>query len=86
VDHAHRGDKVKARRIIFMPDPEIHLSPAAVRVLGSLLEKETTTPEYYPLSLLALTNACNQRSSRNPVMDLSEDDVRSALRELEDAA
>ena len=68
-----------------MPDPEIHLSPAAVRVLGSLLEKETTTPEYYPLSLLALTNACNQRSSRNPVMDLSEDDVRSALRELEDA-
>jgi uncharacterized protein len=68
-----------------MPNSEIHLSPAAVRVLGSLLEKETTTPEYYPLSLLALTNACNQRSSRNPVMDLSEDEVRSALRELEDA-
>src|SRR5581483_9794137 len=68
-----------------MPEPQLHLSAPAARVLGSLLEKETTTPEYYPLSLLALTNACNQRSSRNPVMDLSEDDVCSALRELEDA-
>lgn len=68
-----------------MPDSPLYLSAPAVRVLGSLLEKETTTPEYYPLSLLALMNACNQRSSRNPVMDLSEDDVRSALRELEDA-
>jgi uncharacterized protein YceH (UPF0502 family) len=60
------------------------ISPAAARVLGSLLEKETTTPEYYPLSLLALTNACNQRSSRFPVMNLSEDEVRTALAELED--
>jgi len=68
-----------------MPELPTHLSPAAVRVLGSLMEKETTTPEYYPLSLLALTNAANQRSSRNPVMDLSEDDVRSALHQLEDA-
>lgn len=68
-----------------MPDSQPHLSTSAVRVLGSLLEKETTTPEYYPLSLLALTNACNQRTSRNPVMDLSEDEVRSALHELEDA-
>jgi uncharacterized protein len=68
-----------------MPDPQLHLSATAARVLGSLLEKETTTPEYYPLSLLALTNACNQRSSRHPVMELSEDEIRMALHELEDA-
>jgi hypothetical protein len=69
---------------MFMPDSSIRLSATAARVLGSLLEKETTTPEYYPLSLLALTNACNQRSSRHPVMELSEDEVRMALHELED--
>ena len=68
-----------------MPDLQLHLSAPAARVLGSLLEKETTTPEYYPLSLLALTNACNQRTSRHPVMELSEDEVRMALHELEDA-
>ena len=67
-----------------MPASPIELSAAAARVLGSLLEKETTTPEYYPLSLLALMNACNQRSSRFPVMDLSEDEVRMALHQLED--
>jgi uncharacterized protein len=67
-----------------MPDSQLHLSAPAARVLGSLLEKETTTPEYYPLSLLALTNACNQRTSRHPVMELSEDEVRMALHELED--
>jgi uncharacterized protein YceH (UPF0502 family) len=70
---------------MFMPDSQLHLSAPAARVLGSLLEKETTTPEYYPLSLLALTNACNQRTSRHPVMELSEDEVRMALHELEDA-
>jgi hypothetical protein len=70
---------------MFMPDSQPHLSAPAARVLGSLLEKETTTPEYYPLSLLALTNACNQRTSRHPVMVLSEDEVRMALHELEDA-
>jgi hypothetical protein len=70
---------------MFMPESQLHLSAPAARVLGSLLEKETTTPEYYPLSLLVLTNACNQRSSRYPVMDLSEDEVRMALHELEDA-
>jgi hypothetical protein len=68
-----------------MPESQLHLSAPALRVLGSLLEKETTTPEYYPLSLLALTNACNQRTSRHPVMQLSEDEVRMALHELEDA-
>jgi hypothetical protein len=59
------------------------LTAAEVRVLGSLIEKEMTTPEYYPLSLNALVNACNQKSSRDPVMELSEADVRTALFELE---
>lgn len=59
------------------------LSAAEARVLGALVEKEVTTPEYYPLSLNALVNACNQRSNREPVMQLSEDDVREALLGLE---
>lgn len=58
--------------------------PTQIRVLGSLIEKEITTPENYPLSLNALVNACNQRSSRDPVLDLSEDEVRQALHSLED--
>jgi hypothetical protein len=48
-------------------------------VLGALVEKEVATPDYYPLSLNALLNACNQRSNRDPVMDLNEDEVRDAL-------
>ena len=59
------------------------LNPIEQRVLGCLIEKEITTPEYYPLSLNALVNACNQKSSREPVMQLSEADVRTALFELE---
>ena len=59
------------------------LSAAEARVLGALVEKEVTTPEYYPLSLNALVNACNQRSNREPVMQLSEEDVREALLGLE---
>ncbi len=59
------------------------LNAVEVRVVGALIEKGITTPEYYPLSLNALVNACNQRSSRDPVMDLSEADVRTALFELE---
>jgi len=50
--------------------------------VGSLMEKEITTPEYYPLSLNATLNACNQKSSREPVMELGEGDVRAALFEL----
>jgi uncharacterized protein YceH (UPF0502 family) len=61
-----------------------HLTAAEARVLGALMEKETTTPEYYPLTLNALVNACNQRSNREPVMALDEDDVRQALHGLED--
>jgi len=59
------------------------LSEIEIRVLGSLVEKELTTPEYYPLSLNALVNACNQKSNRDPVMNLDEDAVREALRALE---
>lgn len=59
------------------------LNSVEVRVLGALIEKGITTPEYYPLSLNALVNACNQKSSRDPVMELSEADVRTALFELE---
>ncbi|WP_263410866.1 YceH family protein [Terriglobus tenax] len=55
-----------------------------IRVLGALIEKEINTPEYYPLSLNALVAACNQKSSREPVMELSEDEVRAALHHLED--
>ena len=62
---------------------DIRLSAAEARVLGSLVEKELTTPEYYPLSLNALVNACNQKSNRDPVMQLDERAVSQALRALE---
>jgi uncharacterized protein YceH (UPF0502 family) len=67
-----------------MPSDPIVLTAAQARVLGALVEKEATTPDYYPLSLNALINACNQRSNREPVMNLDEDDVRQALHGLED--
>jgi uncharacterized protein YceH (UPF0502 family) len=60
----------------------ILLNEVEVRVLGSLIEKDITTPDYYPLSLNALTNACNQKSNRDPVMELDEDAVRLGLRNL----
>ena len=62
----------------------IELSPVAARVLGSLVEKEITTPEYYPLSMNALANACNQKNNREPVTNLDEDEIRQALHILED--
>ena len=62
----------------------MHLNPESARVLGCLIEKEITTPEYYPLSLNALINACNQRSNREPVMNLDEEAVRMALHRLDD--
>lgn len=61
----------------------VELNVVEARVLGALMEKEITTPEYYPLSLNALVNACNQKSSRDPVMELGEADVRTALFDLE---
>ena len=59
------------------------LSNVEVRVLGSLIEKDVTTPDYYPLSLNALVNACNQKNNRDPVMTLDEDVVRPALDSLQ---
>jgi uncharacterized protein YceH (UPF0502 family) len=59
------------------------LSDVEVRVLGALIEKDITTPDYYPLSLNALVNACNQKNNRDPVMTLDEDAVRAALDSLQ---
>ncbi|ACM19544.1 protein of unknown function DUF480 [Geotalea daltonii FRC-32] len=61
---------------------DVTLNEVEVRVLGSLIEKELTTPEYYPLSLNALTNACNQKSNRDPVLNLDEGEVVRALDSL----
>ena len=58
------------------------LNPIEARVLGALIEKDITTPDYYPLSLNALVNACNQKSNRDPVMSLEENAVRDALYSL----
>jgi len=66
------------------PTEPIVLTTAEARVLGALMEKEATTPDYYPMSLNALVNACNQRSNREPVMELDEEIVRQALHGLED--
>ena len=64
--------------------PNILLTPVEARVLGALVEKDVTTPEYYPLSLNALVNACNQKSNRDPVMTLDEGQVRDALSGLQE--
>src|SRR6185437_5442110 len=61
-----------------------HLHPIEVRVLGALLEKDMTTPEYYPLTVNALQNACNQKSSREPVVNYDENTVIAALESLKD--
>ena len=60
------------------------LNAAEARVLGSLVEKDITTPDYYPLSLNALVNACNQKNNREPVTNFDEETVRLALRNLSD--
>lgn len=60
----------------------IELSPVEARIIGCLIEKEITTPDQYPLSLNALTNACNQKTNREPVMELSETAVQQALDSL----
>ena len=59
------------------------LNEVETRVLGALIEKDITTPDYYPLSLNALVNACNQKNNREPVMNLDEDAVRQALNTLQ---
>jgi len=62
----------------------IVLTDVEARVLGSLMEKDITTPDYYPLSLNALVNACNQKNNRDPVMSLDENSVRDALHSLQE--
>jgi uncharacterized protein YceH (UPF0502 family) len=74
-----RGKRSSAR-IISGVNPV--LNPMEARVLGALIEKDITTPDYYPLSLNALVNACNQKSNRDPVMSLDENAVRDALYSL----
>jgi uncharacterized protein YceH (UPF0502 family) len=60
------------------------LTEIETRILGSLIEKDITTPDYYPLSLNALVNACNQKNNRDPVMSLDESVVRDALATLQE--
>jgi hypothetical protein len=62
----------------------MQLSAIETRVLGALIEKDITTPDYYPLSLNALVNACNQKNNREPVMTLDESSVREALSTLQE--
>jgi uncharacterized protein YceH (UPF0502 family) len=62
--------------------PVTQLSKPQRRVLGVLLEKSSTTPEYYPMTLKAITAGCNQKSNRHPLVDYSEDDVAEALEQL----
>lgn len=64
--------------------PARELDAIELRVLGSLMEKQAATPEYYPLTLNALVAACNQKSNREPVMELSEADVQRALDRLQE--
>ena len=68
-----------------MTDPvPAPLTPLEIRVLGVLAEKQATTPDYYPLSLNALVAGCNQKTSRDPVMEVSEDEVQAALDALKE--
>ena len=63
--------------------PEI-LNEIEARIVGSLVEKQLTTPEYYPLTLNALVNACNQKNNREPVMNLDDHTVNAAIEHLRD--
>jgi len=63
---------------------DIILDGVETRVLGSLIEKDIATPDYYPLSLNALVNACNQKNNRDPVVNLTDDEVRQALNTLQE--
>ena len=58
------------------------LTDVELRVLGSLIEKSKTTPDYYPMTLNSITAACNQKTSRKPVVDYSEETVQAALGSL----
>jgi uncharacterized protein YceH (UPF0502 family) len=78
-----QGQRAASEAVVSSLPVNILLNEVECRVLGSLLEKEVTTPEYYPLSLNALVNACNQKSNREPVMNLDEAAVRGALHSLD---
>src|SRR3990172_5911664 len=69
-----------------MNSNQILLTPEEVRVIGSLIEKELTTPEYYPLTLNSLVNACNQKSNREPVVNYSDTTVDETLDSLREKA
>ena len=71
-------DPEKLEDVEILPE----LTFTETRVLGSLIEKELTTPEYYPMTLNGLTNACNQKNNRNPKSELSEEEVSLAIEEL----
>jgi len=58
------------------------LSPEEIRIIGALIEKEYSTPDYYPMTINSLTNACNQKSSRNPVVEYDESLVENTINEL----
>src|SRR5258708_34995647 len=75
---------VEAARILRYNFVVNFLNEAEARVLGALVEKDITTPDYYPLSLNALINACNQKNNREPVTNFDEETVRLALRNLSD--
>jgi hypothetical protein len=77
------GVAVKLEQAL-MNTPQLQLNEIEVRVLGALIEKDITTPDYYPLSLNALVNACNQKNNRDPVMALDENSVREALSSLQE--
>ncbi len=81
--HEPRTTGHGTRTVISSHPVNILLNEVECRVLGSLIEKEITTSEYYPLSLNALVNACDQKSSRDPVMNLDEAAVRQALHSLD---
>ena len=66
------------------PEPDILLDGVEERVIGSLIEKSTTTPDNYPMSLNALTNACNQKSNRHPVVEFDDKAVARALESMRD--
>ena len=67
-----------------MTTPDLNLSQTEIRVLGALVEKDITTPDYYPLSLNSLVNACNQKNNRDPITTLDEESVRGALAGLQE--
>jgi uncharacterized protein len=76
---SYRGGEAATKEALYNLAVNLLLDEVETRVLGALVEKDITTPDYYPLSLNALVNACNQKNNREPVMNLDEDVVRQAL-------